>query len=130
MNVKQVAIAVSLFLAGTAAMAVEATQWNPPTGDQSRSEVKAELRQAAANGELQARDEAYGGFHYADPRKSTVTRAEVKQELARARANGELEERGETYGNFTVPHPHAPARALAFGKSKTDEHALAKHDAR
>jgi len=76
------------------------------------------------------RGEAYGGFRPADLRKSTVTRAEVKQELARARANGELEERGETYGSFTVPHPHAPARAFAFGKSKTDEHALAKHDAK
>src|SRR5258706_10911766 len=92
MNVKQFAIAVSLVLAGSAAMAVEATQWNPATGGQSRGEVKAELRQAAAN--------------------------------------GELDERGETYGSFTVPHPHAPARAFAFGKSKTDEQGLAKHDAK
>ena len=128
MNVKQIAIAVSLVLAGTAAMAVEATQWNSPTV--TRAEVKQELARARANGELEEVGEAYGGFHHADLRKSTVTRAEVKQELARARANGELEDVGETYGNFTVPHPHAPARAFAFGKSKTDEHVLAKHDAK
>jgi len=115
MNVKQLAAAVSLFTVAAAAMASEATQWNPPAGHLSRAEVKAELLRAEANGEV-ARGEAYDGYDYSDTRQSTVTRAEVKQELARAIANGELEQRGETYGSFTEPRPHATDRAFAWRK--------------
>ena len=102
MNVKQVVVAMSILTSAAGAMAVEATQWNPPAGQLSRAQVKAEVVQALASGELQARGEAYSGYFDAQRTQvaSTVTRGEVQQELARARANGELEARGEAYGGF------------------------------
>ena len=109
----QAAVAVSMFATTVAAMAVEATQWNPPAGSTSRSEVKSDLHRAIENGELSAKGEAYGGFDYAAMPASNVARAQVKQDLARARADGELEGRNEAYSGF-APHPHQPApRALA-----------------
>lgn len=118
MNVKQLTVAVALLASGAAAMAVEATQWNPSTGQLSRSEVKAELSRAIANGEVVAIGEAYDGAIERNLPHSTLARAEVRQELARARANGELDDRNETYGGFTEPHPHVAARAFAWGKSR------------
>src|SRR5678816_302500 len=101
MNVKQIAIARSILGSATGAMAVEATQWNPPAGQTTRAEVKAEVARALANGELEARGEAYAGYvDTRTPTATTVTRAEVKQDLAQARANGELDGRGEAYGGF------------------------------
>src|SRR5262249_10557112 len=98
------------------AMAVEATQWNPPAGQTTRAEVKAETARAIASGELQARGEAYGGYFYEPPAPSatTLTRAEVKQDLAQARANGELDNRGEAYGGFPEVHPQHAAPVFAF----------------
>ena len=64
MNIKQIAVAVSLIATAWSAMAVEATQWNPPAGQQSRAEVKADLARAVANGEI-AQGETYGAFDYA-----------------------------------------------------------------
>ena len=115
MKFYRAAVAVSLFTAGAAAMAVEATQWNPPSGPASRAEVRAELARAAAAGELEERGEAYSGFAGLAP-QSTLTRAEVKTDLARARANGELEGRNEAYGGFPQPHRQASNRAFAFRK--------------
>jgi len=109
-NVIRTALAVSLFAATASAMAVEATQWNPPAGRMTRAEVQAELGRAQAAGELVARGEAFGGFDYAHQPQSTVARAQVKEELARARAEGEYPVAGETYGGF--PAPHAPARSV------------------
>ena len=107
MNLKQIAIAVSLLASGAAAMAVEATQWNPPAGHAGRAEVKADLARATANGELAARGEAYAGYVDAHAPQSTMARSEVKQELARARVNGELDNRNEAYSGVTEAHPHA-----------------------
>lgn len=115
MKLHQAAIALSLIAAGTAAMAVEATQWNPPAGELARPEVKAELARATANGELHARGEAYAGFAGTTPR-STMTRAEVQNELANARANGELEQRTEAYGGFPAPHSNVTGHAFAAHK--------------
>jgi hypothetical protein len=91
MNVKQITIAISILASATGAMAVEATQWNPPAGQLSVRKCKTEVARAAANGELEARGEAYAGyFDVRTATASTLARTEVKQELAQARANGEL----------------------------------------
>jgi len=116
MNAKQVVVAVSLLASAAAAMAVEATQWNPPTGNQTRAEVKADLARAAASGELDARGEAYAGFVDTHVPQNALARSDVKQELARARANGELEARNEAYGGVTEARPHATSHAFASRK--------------
>jgi hypothetical protein len=119
MNPKQIAVAVSLLASAAAAMAVEATQWNPPAGQRTRAEVKAELAQAAASGELEAnRGEAYAGFIDKNVPQSNLSRAEVKQELARARANGELEGRTEAYGGFPEAHRDVSGNAFAAWRKR------------
>jgi len=118
MNVKQLTIAISLLATGAAAMAVEATQWNPPAGQLTRSEVKTELARATANGELAVRGEAYAGYVDRHAPRSTLTRAEVKQELARAQANGEMETRNEAYGGFPEAHTHVTGHRFAIGKPR------------
>jgi hypothetical protein len=127
MNVKQIAVAVSLAVSGVAAMAVEATQWNPPPGRLSRAEVKADLARAIANGELDDRGEAYAGYQASTP-QSTLARSQVKQELARARANGELEDRNEAYGGFPQAHPQQPHRAFAWRKLHPQAKSVDKSD--
>lgn len=117
MNVKQLTIAVALIASGAAAMAVEATPWNPPAGQLSRAGVEADLARAVANGELAARGEAYAGYVDRHLPQSTLTRDEVKQELARARANGELDGRNEAYGGFNEPHPQVAGHLFAWRKS-------------
>jgi hypothetical protein len=124
MNVKQITVAVALLASGAAAMAVEATQWNPPAGQLTRTEVKAELARAVANGELDARGEAYAGYVDAHAPQSTLARAEVKQELARAQASGELESRNEAYGSFPQAHPRVTDHRFTFRKP----HEAAKRD--
>jgi len=120
MNVKQIAIAISILASATGAMAVEATQWNPPAGQLSRAEVKAEVARASANGELEARGEAYAGyFDVRTTTASTLARTEVKQELAQARANGELASRGEAYGGFPEVHPREGGQVYAWVKAHT-----------
>ena len=57
MNAKQVLAAVAITLAGSAAMATEATQFNPAPATLSRAEVKADLARALADGTI-ARGEA------------------------------------------------------------------------
>src|SRR5262245_20122243 len=113
MKFKQAAVAVSLLATAAAAMAVEATQWNPPSGRLPRAEVKAELARAQSSGELDGPGEAYAGFQVHT--QSTLARSDVKTELAQARANGELEGRNEAYGGF--PQPHSTATPIfAFRK--------------
>ena len=123
MNIKQITIAISILASATGAMAVEATQWNPPAGASTRAEVKAEVTRAIANGELQARGEAYAGYvDTRTPSVSTLARAEVKQELAQARANGELDARGEAYGGFVEPHRQDGGNVFAWLKAHTTSH--------
>ena len=118
MNVKQITVALSLLAGSAAAMAVEATQWNPPAGHFSRAEVQADLARAVANGELESRGEAYAGFIDKSATQSTLARSDVKLELARARANGELENRNEAYGGFPEAHPHASGNAFAAWRKR------------
>jgi hypothetical protein len=117
MNVKQVLIAVSILASAGGAMAVEATQWNPPAGQATRAEVKADLARAAASGELEARGEAYAGVIDSHAASSTLARGEVRQQLANAQAHGELAARGEAYGGFPQVHEAADYRPVfAFRK--------------
>ena len=129
MNIRPLAIVLSVMAVAGAAMAVEAEQSNPPPGIANRADVKVELRRAAANGELAAKQgEAYGGFDYGRLPPSALTRAEVKQELARARANGELPVVNEAYSGFV--EPSAPnGRGFAGRKSQTDPSAGGKSGA-
>ena len=118
MNVRQLTVAVSLLAGAAAAMAVEATQWNPQAGQATRAEVKAELARATANGELVERGEAYAGYVDRNLPQSTLTRAEVQEELARARANGELENRTEAYGGFPDAHRYTASSTFAWRKHR------------
>ncbi|WP_280155848.1 DUF4148 domain-containing protein [Piscinibacter sp. XHJ-5] len=120
MNVRQLTIALSFIAAAGSAAAVEAEQWNPPPSTASRAEVQAELRQAAASGELAAlQGEAYGSFDYRHVPATTLTRAQVKQDLARARANGELPVVNEAYSGFIEPQAQS-TRAYAGRKTQKD----------
>ena len=77
MNAKQVLAAVAISFIGSAAMAVEATQFEPAPSTLTRAEVKAELAHAQAEG-LIARGEA---SQFVDlPAKNAVARAEVRAE--------------------------------------------------
>lgn len=119
MNTLRTVIAASLLAASATAMAVEATQWNPPAGNLTRAEVMAEFARARANGELPTRGEAYAGIERAHQPQSTLTRAEVKEELARARANGELQVAGEAYGGF--PESNSRTRPALARKQSPNE---------
>jgi hypothetical protein len=95
------AAALLTLLAATTAFAQEGTQEfvNQTLSTRSRDVVLRELAQARAAGELDNRNESYGGFD----RKafaSTKSRAQVVAELDAARRAGELENRDETYGTF------------------------------
>jgi len=116
MNVKQITVAVALLSSAAAAMAVEATQWNPPAGQLSRAAVEAELGRAVATGEMDMRREDYAGYIDKKAPQSTSARSDVKQELARARANGELDGRNEAYGGVTEAHPHVAGHTFAWRK--------------
>jgi hypothetical protein len=124
MNVKQLILATAILASAGGAMAVEATQWNPPAGGLSRAEVKADLARATAAGELVERGEAYAGLHESQAPATTLARTEVKQELARARANGELEDRGEAYGSFHDAHPQYRGPVFAWRKPHASNNAL------
>ena len=94
---------------GTAAYAQEGTRdfQQPGAATRTRAEVKAELAQARAAGQLDSRGEAYGGF----PREqtaSTQTRSQVKAELNAARRAGELQTHNESYGSFRFGEIQSP----------------------
>ena len=118
MNVKQITVAVSLLASAAAAMAVDATQWNPPAGQLSRVAVEAELGRAVATGEVDVRNEAYAGYFDKKAPQSTAARSDVKQEVARAQANGELDGRNEAYGGVVQAHPHVAGHAFAWRKPR------------
>jgi hypothetical protein len=115
MKLYRAAVAVSLFIAGTAAMAVEATQWNLPSGRvsprRSQSGAGARHRERRTGRTWRSLQRLRGPAP-----QSTLTRAEAKKELARARANGELEGRNEAYGGFREPHRPAAIRSFALRK--------------
>jgi hypothetical protein len=124
-NLKQLTVALSLLASGAAAMAVEATQWNPPAGQLSRAQVKTELARAVADGELESRGEAYAGYVDRHAPKSTLARAEVKHDLELARASGELDNRNEAYGGFQDARPRVTDSRFASRKARQ----AAKRDA-
>jgi|GraSoiStandDraft_32_1057276.scaffolds.fasta_scaffold55873_2 hypothetical protein len=77
MNAKQVLIAAAITFAGSAAFAVEATQFDPEPSTLTRAQVKAELAQARMDGTLMSRGEVTE-FH--DTVVSTRSVAEVRAE--------------------------------------------------
>ena len=85
--------------AATAAFAQEGTQdfANETLSTRSRAEVRAELAQAQAAGQLENRGESYGGFGRS-AFASTKSRADVLAELDAARRAGTLDNRNESYG--------------------------------
>ena len=80
MNAKQVLAAVAITLVGSAAMATEATQFNPAPSTLTRAEVKADLAHAVADG-LIARGEA-SQYDYAPAKAAAgaLARTEVRAE--------------------------------------------------
>jgi hypothetical protein len=62
MNAKPLLAALSIAFAGTAAMATEATQFEPQAGTLTRAEVKAELARTQANAAPYQSGESYGSF--------------------------------------------------------------------
>ncbi|TMG98419.1 MAG: DUF4148 domain-containing protein [Betaproteobacteria bacterium] len=107
MQVKQLIALSALALAGTAVLADDITPEPAPfVSTRTRAEVKAEVQQARARGELQPAGEE--DVVVAAPQRSTLTRAAVKAEVLQARANGELIPAGE---QLAVAHPVQRARA-------------------
>ncbi len=95
MNAKQLIAFASIALAAGSALADDITPdfSAQALSTKSRAEVKAEVRQAAARGELLAAGEQ--DFGDVTPQASTVARAQVKAEVLAARARGELLPAGE-----------------------------------
>jgi hypothetical protein len=107
MQVKQLIALSALALAGTAVLADDITPEPAPTvSTLTRAEVKAEVQQARARGELRPAGEE-DVVVAAPPQRSTLTRAAVKAEVLQARANGELIPAGE---QLAVAHPVHRAR--------------------
>jgi hypothetical protein len=94
------AVLFAMFAASTA-FAQEGTQdfADQALSTRSRAEVRAELAQARAAGQLENRDESYGGFDRSAI-ASTKSRAEVRAELDEARRAGTLDTRNESYGGL------------------------------
>jgi hypothetical protein len=90
---------LAALLTGTAAIAQEGTQdfAGAPASTRTRADVKAELAQARASGQLAQRGETYGGFERA-PAGTSRARADVVAELDAARQAGELDARSHSYG--------------------------------
>src|SRR5689334_2550104 len=89
MQIKQLIALRALALTGTAVLADDITPEPAPfISTRTRAEVKAEVLQARARGELLAAGEEE--LVAATATRSTLTRAAVKAEVLQARANGEL----------------------------------------
>ncbi|WP_280155852.1 DUF4148 domain-containing protein [Piscinibacter sp. XHJ-5] len=104
MNAHKVTLSIVLALAtGTAALAQEGTRDfdNATASARTRAEVKAELAQARAAGQLDNRGEAYGGFSN-EQLASTQARSQVLADLDVARRAGELQTHNQSYGSFQV----------------------------
>jgi hypothetical protein len=93
--------ALLALLAANAAFAQEGTQdfANQTLSTRSRDEVRRELAQARASGQLENRGETYGGFARHEV-ASVRSRVQVLAELDAARRAGELENRNQSYGSF------------------------------
>ncbi len=82
MKLTKLLVAIAIAATGASAFAVEAEQWNPPSGDLTRGEVKSQLRAAVAAGEMSNRNETYGTVEV--PTRVTRERAQVQAEGERA----------------------------------------------
>jgi hypothetical protein len=102
MNAKSLIALASIALAAGSALADDITPdfSNQAVSTKSRAEVKAEVRQAAAAGQLLAAGEE--DFGVPTTRSTTVARAQVKAEVLAARARGELMPAGEL---LVAEHP-------------------------
>jgi hypothetical protein len=81
MNAKQVLAAVAITLAGSAAMATEATQFNPaPATAVSRADVKADVARALHDGTIARGEATQYDYAPAKAAASTLARSEVRAE--------------------------------------------------
>jgi hypothetical protein len=112
-TIRPAAAALALF-AATTAFAQEGTQdfAKEALSTRSRAEVRAELAQARAAGQLENRGESYGGFDRSAV-ASTKSRDEVRAELDAARRDGTLDTRNESYGG-------ADRTAIASTKTRAE----------
>jgi hypothetical protein len=103
MQVKQLIALSALALAGTAALADDITIDNTPfVSTRSRAEVKADVQQARAHGELLAAGEGDAATS-AERGTSTLARSAVKAEVLQARAGGQLLPAGERLAAENLP---------------------------
>lgn len=111
MNAKSLIAFASIALAAGSVLADDITPdfSNQVASTRSRAEVKAEVRQAAAAGELLAAGEE--AFGVPTVRSTSVARAQVKAEVLAARARGELIPAGEL---LAAEHPVRTDGAFRF----------------
>ena len=104
MQVKQLIALSALALAGTAALADDITIDNTPfVSTRTRAELKAEVLQARAQGQLLAAGEE--NVVAPEAGGTTLARATVKAQVLTARANGELIPAGEALASAHPTHP-------------------------
>jgi hypothetical protein len=116
MQVKQLIALSALAVAASAALADDPTPEPKLTvSTLTRAEVKGDVLQARARGELLAAGEEE--LVAAAPVRSTLSRAAVKAEVLQARANGELIPAGEA---LAAAHPggRAPRTADTFAQAR------------
>ncbi len=117
MNAKTITLAIALSLASIASHANPAwpstdSDFTPST--LTREQVRAELAQAQAAGQLDTARIAYGARSSAAMGSfGDRSRAEVRAELLAARARGELDIAVLAYGAAPMRHSTAPQTTLA-----------------
>lgn len=77
--------------AGSAALLIEAEQWDPLAGQRTRAKVKAEPRGAIASGEMQRHNESYDGTTRDLTPAGTASRQQVQAEGTRAMREHEFD---------------------------------------
>jgi Domain of unknown function (DUF4148) len=106
MNIKHIIASVSMIAAASGAFAAQDA--TSPDSSLTREQVRAELIQARAAGELEIND---GTFPFTPKEApSNVTREEVTAETLRARAAGELEINDGTFPFMTEEAPSTLTR--------------------
>jgi Domain of unknown function (DUF4148) len=102
MNIKQIIAAVSMIAAASGAFAAQ------DTTSLTREQVRADVIQARAAGELEINDGTFPFMTQDAP--STLTREQVRAETAQARIAGELEINDGTFPSMTEAAPSTLTR--------------------
>ena len=121
MNTKHIIASVSLLFAAGAALA-EPAELNFPNqvatqhSGLTREQVKADVLQARAAGELDTSEVNYPSLA---PAPTALTRAQVKAGVVAAPADGELDLNDSNYPSFFDSRAQRPAATLTANKGST-----------